>query len=81
MATTGNSSLCPHIEREHREEYVRLCKEKGWQNQLPVMMKAAAASLTASLPDTGPFGGKRVPFSQEGFLRQLIKFIVSNDLV
>jgi hypothetical protein len=41
------------------EEYLRLCNEKGWQNQLP-KMKGSADSATASRSDTGPFGGKRV---------------------
>jgi hypothetical protein len=73
----SNSSLRLHLENEHKEEYIRLCKEKGWKNQLPKSRTADLEPVHAGA--TQAFS--RTKFTQEAFLDHLVNFIVADDQV
>jgi hypothetical protein len=78
---TGYSSLRVHLEKVHKEEYLRLCKEKGWKNQLPTEVKARKAACLAASQSLGQGVHPRQPYSQEALLKHLINFIVADDQV
>jgi hypothetical protein len=81
--SSGYSSLRVHLENKHKVEYLRLCREEGWRNQLPTAVKAAKASLAASRSQdpSGRHDVQRQPFSQHTFIQHLINFIVADDQV
>lgn len=78
--TTANSNLRNHLEAEHKEEYLRVCEEKGWEMQLP---KLKLQRLNAAAADS--FGDRSEPsrstFTKELFLQHLINFITADDQV
>jgi hypothetical protein len=75
-ATTSNSTLRNHLEKAHKDEYLRVCSAKGWKNQLP-SSKASSEAPSESRPGSG----KRTPFSAKVFLDWLVKFIIADDQV
>ncbi|KAI0290316.1 hypothetical protein BC826DRAFT_970521 [Russula brevipes] len=73
-AKTANSTLRVHLDRNHKVEYLRLHKERGWKSQLKSMEDAETESTPVS----------EVPsdvFSLETFLDHLVRFIVADDQV
>jgi hypothetical protein len=73
---TSTSGLRVHLETFHLDEYLRVCREKGWGNQLPSHKKSQAASTSTSA--AAQF---RMPFSAKAFLEHLVNFIVADDQV
>jgi hypothetical protein len=73
---TSNSGLRVHLEAFHHDEYVRVCQEKGWDNQLPSYKKTHATSAS-----TTSAGQIHMPFSTKAFLEHLVNFIVADDQV
>jgi len=66
------------MEREHREDYTKVCLEKGWKNQLP---SAKFESEAGTEPPTDAGGQHRPAFSQKTFRRHLVDFIIADDQV
>ena len=79
--TSGYSSLRVHLEIGHRVEYLRLCKENGWKNQLPSVKLDASLAASQSQDPSGQGLRPRQPFSKDAFMRHLIAFIVADDQV
>jgi hypothetical protein len=67
---------------EHRDEYIQLCKEKGWKNQLLLVLKVKKA-LAASQSQGASGQDVHIcqPFSQQALIEHLINFIVANNQV
>jgi len=62
-----------HLNRAHKEEFIRVSEEKGWR--MPSQSEAgseAAGSSPAAF---------RTKFTQKAFLEHLINFIVADDQV
>jgi hypothetical protein len=77
-AKTSTSTLRVHLDKHHRKEYLRLCEEKGWKNQLPSSKSGGGVnSETPQASQSQP----RTKFTQEGFLEHLVKFIVATNQV
>ena len=78
---TSTTSLRPHIEKHHLQEYLRLYKEKGWKVLLPGLMSQARsqAASEASASRSRPDG--RAEFSLQKFHQLLLKFIIADDQV
>jgi hypothetical protein len=71
---TSNTTLRKHLDlKQHRDEYLRLHKERGWNSQLD-SMKAAGTVPTPEAPSLAPF-------SQMSFLDHLRDFIIADDQV
>lgn len=77
--TTSNTSLRPHIERNHLDIYLRVAKERGWTHELPGLKAQARsqAASDASALQVAPL----VQFSEERFHQHLLNFIVADDQV
>ena len=73
VATTSNTVLRNHLNRAHKEEFIRVSKEKGWRmpSQSEAGSEAAGSSLAAF----------HTKFTQKAFLEHLINFIVTDDQV
>jgi hypothetical protein len=68
---TASGNLCIHLEKEHAELYKATCEEKGW-NYGPKLPQPQVGDMRKSaLP----------PFSPEGFLEYLIRFVAADDQV
>ena len=67
----STTSLRKHIGQYHAEEYVAACKMHGWKVQI-----GDPDSSSSSDPKI-----KRPPFSLDGFVKRLVKFIVADDQV
>jgi hypothetical protein len=76
-AKTSTSTLRTHLDRLHRKEYIRLCDEKGWKNQLKSSRTEGESRAAAGSQSQPP----RAPFTQERFLDFLVKFIVATNQV
>lgn len=74
----SNSSLRLHLENEHKEEYIRLCKENGWKNQLP---RSRPATVLEPVHAGATQAFSRTKFTPEAFLDHLVNFIVTDDQV
>jgi hypothetical protein len=66
------------MEREHKEDYIRICLQKGWKNQLPSAKFESEAGME---PAAGEGGQSRPAFSPKAFVRHLINFIIADDQV
>ncbi|CAA7265254.1 unnamed protein product [Cyclocybe aegerita] len=77
-ANTSNTTLRNHLENVHKEEYLHLCAEKGWNNLLPKSQVQAVAALEAAHGTQGAFC---TPFTQKAFIQHLINFVVADDQV
>ena len=76
--SSGNSSLCNHLENHHKNEYLHLCEVNGWTNMLPKMRKESKSAIAAN--PGGP-SAPHTPFSQSRLLKVLVNFIVADDQV
>jgi hypothetical protein len=76
---SSTTTLRPHIERFHLQEYLQLQKEHGWTVMLPGLVSQArsqAASTANSLQEEA-----REKWDEPTFLRHLVRFIVTDDQV
>lgn len=73
----GNSvsTLRAHLERDHLAEYQAVVDARGWGSMLP---KAQAEKIRVQRENAD---STRPPFSMAGLYNQLVKVIVTNDLV
>jgi hypothetical protein len=72
--STMSGTLCAHLAKYHREEYDKKCAENGWKNSMvetekQKAVKAKVATRTAA----------REPFSIQGLLKRIVRFIVADD--
>ncbi|KAF8226874.1 hypothetical protein L208DRAFT_1299443, partial [Tricholoma matsutake] len=58
-----------HLDHYHKNEYLKLAKEKGWTTTLP------SVKLKVSIAPIKP----RITFSPEQVLQKLVRFIAAND--
>jgi hypothetical protein len=71
--TTSNTVLRKHLDRYHKDEYLKLAKEKGWTTILPsVKMQEYITPVEPKMTMT---------FSPEHVLHKLVCFIAANDQV
>jgi hypothetical protein len=73
--TTSNTGLRGHLDKFHKEEYLKLAEERGWTTVLP-SVKLALAAMALAAPVT-----KKPMFSTEAVTRLLVRFIAANDQV
>lgn len=73
---TSNESVRRHLDRFHREEYVRHVEVDHWVNRLPSHVKLAKEEAKASEAEN-----PRIKFSMEELYRHLVNLIVGDDLV
>lgn len=74
---TANGPLRKHLDTHHKQEYLTEMALQGWPNKLPSftdLRKKAAENAKAMVTP-------RVPFSAEGLVIHLVRFIVANDQV
>jgi hypothetical protein len=75
---TSNTTLRQHLDKAHRDEYLRASSDKGWKIQLPSFKAPTEA------PSESPSGScrqSRTPSSAEELQNRLAKFIVANNQV
>ena len=74
--TTTSGTLRAHLAKYHREEYDKKCAENGWKNSLveTEKQKEVMAEVVNRSAD-------REPFSTEGLLKRIVRFIVADDQV
>lgn len=71
--STSTSVLRKHLDRYHKDEYLKLAKEKGWTTTLP-SVKLQVSIAPANLKP-------RIAFSPDQVLQKLVHFIAANDRV
>jgi len=71
---TSNSTLWEHLGGNHKDEYLRLHKARGWTSQLESMKLAGTVPAPVS-------EAALAPFSQKSFLDHLWDFIIADDQV
>lgn len=75
---TSNTSLRPHIERNHLELYMSLVKEKGWKITLPgLLSQARSRAATVAVSDDE----RPDRFTERAFQEHLVKFMIVDDQV
>jgi hypothetical protein len=74
--STSTSTLRSHLNKVHRAEYDRICAQNSWKNPLKdaEKQKAEAAKVVARV-------AAREPFSLDGLLKRIARFIVADDQV
>jgi hypothetical protein len=72
---TSNTTLQKHLDFDHRAEYLRLHKAKGWNSQLDSMKAASTVPTPVSEAQS------LAPFSQKSLLDHLRDFIIADDQV
>jgi hypothetical protein len=77
LPSSSNTTLCGHLQREHKEDYICVCLERGWKNQLPSAKFESEAGSECS-PGAGQFC---TTFSSKAFMEHLINVIVVDDQV
>ena len=77
-ATTSNTTLRHHLDKVHKNEYLRISSTKGWKTQLP---SSRATSEAPSDSQSGSNGQFRTPFSAKALLNHLVEFIIADDQV
>jgi hypothetical protein len=77
---TVNATLWNHLEKYHADEYLWLCAEKKWSNQLPKMC-ANTTTEGSNGPRDAQNNRPRPTFSWTTFLTHIINFIVADDQV
>ena len=66
------------MEWEHKEDYIQVCLQKNWKNQLPSMRFETKAGMEHAAGE----GGESCPtFSLKAFVWHLINFIMADDQV
>lgn len=71
-AMTSTSVLRAHLVNSHLDEYETACRANGWLALLNRLNRNTEAA-----PDPSP----RTPFSDEEFMKAIIKFICADDQV
>ena len=71
---SSNTTLRVHLDNEHRDEYITVCKQKGWEIKIASARRSQPGIVSAL--DT-----QRIPFSQAAFIQNLVMFIAANDQV
>ncbi|KAG5649373.1 hypothetical protein H0H81_004256 [Sphagnurus paluster] len=73
--STGNTVLRAHLCRQHAELYTSTCQEEGWSDYLETEQSGHDANHAS-----GSAGrhSSLMPFTQEGFVDALVKFISIN---
>lgn len=74
---TSNSSLRPHIRREHLDLFMSLAKQRGWN----VSYVTGQSETSDSVVPPSAEGEQREQFSEELFRKRLLNFIVADDQV
>lgn len=75
---TSTTSLRPHIEKYHLEEFRRLAKEHGWKILLPGLASQARSEANSTAQEGRP---DNLNFNEQTFHKYLVNFIVANDQV
>jgi hypothetical protein len=75
---TATSGLRSHLERFHKEEYLRIGKEKGWVIQLASLKSLSLSQQVNSAANDLP---PQIMFSPDAVTDHLVRFIVANDQV
>src|ERR1700761_4451807 len=73
-STTSTTVRRAHLARHHRAEYLAAVDAHGWENGLP-------GGELDTLRKQQMYAEGRIPFTQDNFLFQLAKVVVTNDLV
>jgi hypothetical protein len=74
QSTTSNGLLRHHLEHLHKDEYLKLCSQKGWPMQLPnLKLEQASHEAMESLAQC------RMAFSADAVTDHLVRFIAAND--
>jgi hypothetical protein len=76
--TTSTTSLRPHIEKYHLEQFKQLAKEHGWKILLPGLASQARSEAIVGAQQGRP---DNLNFNESTFHDCLINFIVANDQV
>ena len=71
---SSNTTLRVHLDNGHRDEYMTICKQKGWEMKI-----ASARQLQPGIVST--LDAQRIPFSQAAFIQNLVMFVAANDQV
>lgn len=71
---SSNTTLRAHLDRDHREEYIRVCKQNNWEIKI-------ASARQSQLEIASPLDAQRTPFSKLAFIQHLVMFIAANDQV
>ena len=71
---SSNTTLRVHLDRDHREEYIRVCKQNNWEIKI-------ASARQSQLEIASPLDAQRTPFSKSAFIQHLVMFIAANDQV
>lgn len=81
-AQTSTGPLRGHLRRLHYDLYISTCKQEGWDEYLQEHEKPGydANRAAALVAPHGP-SPSLIPFSQEGLIDALVKFIVADDQV
>jgi hypothetical protein len=77
MASTSTTSLHPHLEKHHLEEYMAMVKEQRWTNQLPGYKTKSQLSSNMATSQ----GERHIEYNEADFHQLLLKFIVVDDQV
>ena len=75
---TATSGLRSHLDRFHKEEYLRLSRERGWTAQLP-SVKSQQGRSAAAAGDSVTV--RQIMFTSDAVTDHLVRFIVANDQV
>lgn len=79
MSTTSTYGLRQQLFKKHGDEYRKVCQEQGWLQCLEryehwLRSRSKAATTTSEQV-------ARVPFSQDEFMKAIVKFICADDQV
>lgn len=75
---TSTSSLRPHIEKYHLDEYKKLAIERGWKILIPGVLAQIQSQSSGA---TTMQEGQPDKFDQPTFQKYLLNFVVANDQV
>jgi hypothetical protein len=75
---TSTTSLRPHIEKYHLEEYKLLADKHNWKSLLPGLVSQARSTAAAQLDQSDNL---KVKFDEHTFHQYLLNFIVADDQV
>ena len=79
---TLNGPLHSHLCHLHYDLYISTCKQVGWDEYLQEHEKPGyVANHAAALPAPHGPSASLIPFSQEGLINALVKFIVADNQV
>ena len=76
--TTSNTTLRHHLDKAHKDEYLRISSTQGWKTQLPSLRATSEAPSDSQL---GSNVQSRTPFSIKAFRTHLTELIVADDQV